>query len=132
MRSKCMSLLPRTTLHSDSEHLLNYTYSSVSILGNKSETWEWTDFSKDSLKNLNCNVNTAVTDPIYARIEIVTGFFLVCLIFLRVDRPIQSFDLRNCSLRDLKRQSHEIFDLWFFRQTSSPRPQFITLKCFRK
>ncbi len=32
----------------------------------------------------------------------------------------------------LKRQSHEIFDVLFFRQTSSPRPLFHTLKCFRK
>ncbi len=45
-------------------------------------------FKKIFKKNLNCNVNTTVTNPIYARIEIVTGFFLVCSIFLRVDRSI--------------------------------------------
>jgi hypothetical protein len=32
----------------------------------------------------------------------------------------------------LKVQSHEIFDLWFFHQTSFPRPLFHTLKGFGK
>jgi hypothetical protein len=39
---------------------------------------------------------------------------------------------KTCISFRLKRQSHEIFDLWFFRQTSSPRPLFSPLKCFRK
>jgi hypothetical protein len=31
----------------------------------------------------------------------------------------------------LKGQCHEIFDLWFFRQSITPRPQMNTLKYFR-
>jgi hypothetical protein len=31
----------------------------------------------------------------------------------------------------LKGQCHEIFDLWFFRQSVTPRPQINTLKYFR-
>jgi hypothetical protein len=36
---------------------------------------------------------------------------------------------QNCFI-NLKRQSHEIFDLWFFRQTSSPRPLFSPFSVF--
>jgi hypothetical protein len=32
---------------------------------------------------------------------------------------------------NLKGQCHEIFDLWFFRQSIIPRPQMNTLKYFR-
>jgi hypothetical protein len=31
----------------------------------------------------------------------------------------------------LKGQCHEMFDLWFFRQSITPRPQMNTLKYFR-